>query len=100
MYAIITHFDLHYMLNLTIEQKIHWQKEMLKINQEYIKSPINYVGNKYCLIKQIIPLFPKKISMFLGFESHIKNDGEFDFEYMEFRTDEILRLIKKQGGTY
>ena len=37
---------------------------MLKINQEYIKSPINYVGNKYRLIKQIIPLFPKKISMF------------------------------------
>nr|DAV07100.1 MAG TPA: adenine-specific methyltransferase [Caudoviricetes sp.] len=32
---------------------------------EYIKSPINYVGNKYRLIKQIIPLFPKKISMFV-----------------------------------
>lgn len=38
---------------------------MLKINQEYIKSPINYVGNKYRLIKQIILLFPKKISMFV-----------------------------------
>ena len=38
---------------------------MLKINQEYIKSPINYVGNKYRLIKQIIPLFPEKISMFV-----------------------------------
>lgn len=32
---------------------------------EYIKSPINYVGNKYRLIKQITPLFPKKISMFV-----------------------------------
>ena len=32
---------------------------------DYIKSPINYVGNKYRLIKQIIPLFPKKISMFV-----------------------------------
>lgn len=32
---------------------------------ENIKSPINYVGNKYRLIKQIIPLFPKKISMFV-----------------------------------
>jgi adenine-specific DNA-methyltransferase len=38
---------------------------MLKINQKYIKSPINYVGNKYRLIKQIIPLFPKNISMFV-----------------------------------
>ena len=35
------------------------------MNQEYIKSPINYVGNKYRLIKQIIPLFPKKTSMFV-----------------------------------
>ena len=32
---------------------------------EYIKSPINYVGNKYRLIKQIIPLFPNKNSMFV-----------------------------------
>lgn len=38
---------------------------MITINQEYIKSPINYVGNKYRLIKQIIPLFPQKISVFV-----------------------------------
>ena len=31
----------------------------------YIKSPINYIGNKYKLIGQIIPLFPDKISMFV-----------------------------------
>lgn len=37
---------------------------------------------------------------FLEYECPIQNDGEFDFEYMEFRTDEILRLIKRQGGTY
>ena len=23
-----------------------------------------------------------------------------DFEYMEYRTDDILHLIKRQGGTY
>ena len=32
---------------------------------EYIKSPINYIGNKYKLISQIIPLFPEKISTFV-----------------------------------
>ena len=32
---------------------------------KYIKSPINYIGNKYKLINQIIPLFPDKISMFV-----------------------------------
>ena len=31
----------------------------------YIKSPINYIGNKYKLISQIIPLFPEKISTFV-----------------------------------
>lgn len=31
----------------------------------YIKSPINYIGNKYRLISQIIPLFPEKISTFV-----------------------------------
>lgn len=37
---------------------------------------------------------------FLHHEIEICNAGEFDFEYMEFRTDDILRLIKRQGGTY
>lgn len=33
--------------------------------KEYIKSPINYVGNKYRLLKQIIPLFPIDIHTFV-----------------------------------
>lgn len=37
---------------------------------------------------------------FFNHELSMQNNGEFDFEYMEFRTDEILRLIKRQGGTY
>lgn len=37
---------------------------------------------------------------FLYHEIEIYNAGEFDFEYMEFRTDDILHLIKRQGGTY
>ena len=35
---------------------------------------------------------------FLEHEHQLQNDGEFDFEFLEFRTDEILRLIKRQGG--
>lgn len=35
------------------------------MNNTYIKSPINYIGNKYRLIKQIIELFPKHISYFV-----------------------------------
>ena len=32
---------------------------------QYIKSPLNYVGGKYRLLKQIIPLFPKEIDTFV-----------------------------------
>ncbi len=29
---------------------------------EFIKSPLNYTGNKYRILDQIVPLFPKKIN--------------------------------------
>ena len=38
---------------------------LVEMKEKYIKSPINYIGNKYKLISQIIPLFPDKISMFV-----------------------------------
>jgi len=31
----------------------------------YIKSPLNYIGGKYKLLKQILPLFPKNINNFV-----------------------------------
>ena len=31
----------------------------------YIKSPINYTGNKYKLLGQIVPLLPKRIGSFV-----------------------------------
>lgn len=36
------------------------QKEL-----NFVKSPLNYVGGKYKLLEQIIPLFPKKINTFI-----------------------------------
>ena len=36
---------------------------------------------------------------FLAYELPVQNRGEFDWEYLEYRTDDILRLIKLQGGT-
>ncbi|MFZ7323394.1 DNA adenine methylase, partial [Avibacterium volantium] len=32
---------------------------------EYIKSPMNYMGGKFKLLKQITPLFPKGIDTFV-----------------------------------
>ncbi len=34
-------------------------------NIEFIKSPLNYIGGKYKLLNQILPLFPKDIDTFV-----------------------------------
>src|SRR5574344_1770144 len=36
-----------------------------KLSTEYIKSPINYNGNKYKQLSKIVPLFPKGINEFV-----------------------------------
>lgn len=33
--------------------------------KKYLESPIFYMGNKYKLLKQLIPLFPKECNTFL-----------------------------------
>lgn len=35
------------------------------MNKKYLKSPFNYIGNKYRLLPQILPLFPEDINLFL-----------------------------------
>lgn len=41
----------------------------------YIQSPLNYTGGKYKLLKQILPLFPKKIGKFYDLFSGGANVG-------------------------
>lgn len=38
--------------------------ECKKNNYEYVASPMNYIGGKYKLLPQLLPLFPKDISNF------------------------------------
>ena len=33
--------------------------------KKYLKSPLNYIGGKYKLLLQILPLFPQEISSFV-----------------------------------
>ena len=33
-----------------------------------------------------------------NFEYELQLNGEFDWDFLEFRTDEILQIIKDQGG--
>ncbi|MCH4458763.1 MULTISPECIES: Dam family site-specific DNA-(adenine-N6)-methyltransferase [Bacillales] len=44
-------------------------------NKDYIKSPLNYIGGKYKLLNQIIPLFPNKITTFVDLFSGGANVG-------------------------
>lgn len=37
----------------------------IKIKNEVIKSPLNYIGGKYKILPQILPLFPKNIDTFI-----------------------------------
>lgn len=88
----------------------HIMKEETRQEREsvdrYIKSiskptGINfydYDGNKldYSELREEIH---KILCDFLSYEHPLQNDGEFDFEFLEFRTDDILRLIRRQGGT-
>lgn len=37
----------------------------MKIKEPIIKSPLNYAGNKYRLLKQILPFFPERIKVFV-----------------------------------
>lgn len=37
---------------------------------------------------------------FFDRELECSKNNEFDFEFMEFRTDDILKLIQNQGGDY
>lgn len=38
---------------------------MINIENTYLKNPFNYIGAKYKLLPQILPLFPKNISTFV-----------------------------------
>lgn len=57
------------------------QLSMLKTNVKPIKSPLNYIGGKYDLLDQILPLFPKDINTFVdlfagGFNVGINVDAK------------------------
>ena len=38
---------------------------MIKMDKKFLKAPLNYTGNKFKLLSQIIPLFPDNINTFV-----------------------------------
>ena len=35
------------------------------MNESFIKSPLNYIGGRYKILSQMVPLFPKDINCFV-----------------------------------
>ena len=86
--------------------------------EKYIKSPLNYVGGKYKLLDQIIPLFPSDIDTFVdlfagGFNvginvkakkiicnDHEKVVIELLEELSKLKSDEALSILKETIRKY
>ena len=67
----------------------------------YIKSPLNYVGGKYKLLPQILPLFPNKINTFVdlfggGFNVGINVSADtIVYNDLESHVVELLKYLKE-----
>lgn len=74
--------------------------------QRLIKSPLNYIGGKFKLLKQILPLFPSEIDTFVDLFSGGANVGinveakHYIFNDMNNRINEMFRYFAKQEVEY
>ena len=50
---------------------------------------------EYTTVREVIHNI---FNILLEREFECYQDGEFDFEFMEYCADDIIRLIKRQGG--
>lgn len=68
--------------------------------KRYVKSPLNYIGGKYKLLKQILPLFPKNIHTFVDLFSGGANVGinveakKYIFNDINSRINELFRVLQ------
>lgn len=71
-------------------------------SKTYLKSPLNYIGGKYKLLNQIIPLFPENISTFVDLFSGGANVGinveanKHIFVDMNTKINEMFRFFAKE----
>lgn len=69
----------------------------------YLKSPLNYIGGKYKLLNQILPLFPPQINNFVDLFSGGGNVGinveakTHHFNDMNYHINEMFRYFSKQN---
>ncbi len=64
------------------------------LNNAYIKSPLNYIGGKYKILNQILPLFPNKINNFIDLFAGGANVGVNVNADTIFINDNLIYLIQ------
>ena len=75
-----------------------------RLKNTYIKSPLNYIGGKYKLLPQIIPLFPDTIHTFVDLFSGGANVGinvkanKYYFNDMNYRVNGLFRFFSKNSS--
>lgn len=85
--------------NKVVTKKLTAKTWQPKLKNAYIKSPLNYIGGKYKLLPQIIPLFPDKINTFVDLFSGGANVGinvdanKYYFNDMNHRINEMFRYF-------
>ncbi|MDA3778051.1 Dam family site-specific DNA-(adenine-N6)-methyltransferase [Lactobacillus delbrueckii] len=62
-------------ISLDGRKEVNRKTEQIMAPKGFIKSPLNYVGGKYKLLPQILPLFPDDISTFVDMFSGGANVG-------------------------
>lgn len=86
------------------EQLVTKTDKWVPKKRKYIKSPLNYVGGKYKLLDQIIPLFPNDINNFLDLFSGGANVGiNIDankniFNDMNYKINEVFRYFAENDS--
>lgn len=78
----------------------NWEIE----NKKYLKSPLNYIGGKYRLLPQILPLFPSAINNFVDLFSGGANVGInvnakiHHLNDMNYHVNEMFRYFSQQNA--
>ncbi len=74
----------------------------IKIKNEVVKSPLNYIGGKYKILQQILPLFPNNINTFIDLFAggcnvgiNAKADNVIFNDNLTFLID-FFKIIQKQ----
>ncbi|WP_339360963.1 Dam family site-specific DNA-(adenine-N6)-methyltransferase, partial [Streptococcus equi] len=76
------------------------KKAAIISQKKYIKSPLNYIGGKYRLLNQIIPIFPRHINTFVDMFSGGANVGinvpakKHIFNDMNYRINDMFRYFQ------